>query len=262
LTDSRDIYKNGIYVEQNPSWHQEHSLRKAHELYEAISRNIQELTIGSTEIKICEIGCGYGGVLYHFSDLLERESGVRTKSVGIDLSPGAVESAKSAYGNHIHFICGDIDNLEEPVDLMLLVDVVEHVKDAKTFVKKVAEKTHWLLMRLPLENNLWNMALGKKKQLLKKHGHLHSYTFGSALKLLDDVEGIQIVEMRFTRNFMDPSNCATFVSRFMKWPRLFLSAISPRLNSFTLGGQSLIALINATRLPGDGDSRPEHSDKS
>ena len=241
LTDSIDFYKNGTYGKQNPSWHQEHSVRKAHELYAAISSHIQKITAGRNQIRICEIGCGYGGVLYHFSSILEKEYGIKVEALGIDLSAEAVGIAKKAYGDQIRFFCGDVDDMEERVDIMLLADVVEHVEDAVTFLKRANEKSKWLLVRFPLENNVWNILFRKKRYLLEKHGHLHFYTFGSALRLLEKVGGLRIYETRFTRNFMDPSNCTTFTARLMKWPRFLLSAISPRANSIILGGQSLVA---------------------
>lgn len=92
----------------------------------------------TSDLKVLEIGCGEGGNLKPFLDL-------GCKCVGIDLSMTQIENAKIFYKdhpnqNHIQLISEDIYNIEpfeEPFDLIMLRDVIEHIPNQTLFMNIV-----------------------------------------------------------------------------------------------------------------------------
>lgn len=99
---------------------------------------LEDLISIDKNISVLEIGCGEGGNLKPFLDLgCER-------IVGVDLSKGKIENAKSFFSNHpnkdnIEFIFDDIYNIEElgTFDIILTRDVIEHIHDQEKFMNFV-----------------------------------------------------------------------------------------------------------------------------
>jgi SAM-dependent methyltransferase len=92
----------------------------------------------SSSIRVLEIGCGEGGNLKPFLDL-------GCSCVGIDLSKAQIENARIFYKNHplcsnIELISADIykiDTIDEPFDLVMLRDVIEHNPNQSFFMQFV-----------------------------------------------------------------------------------------------------------------------------
>ena len=187
---------------------------------------------------VVEIGCGAGGVLYHFSRQL-KEKGFYNCAVGYDISPKAIEMAKNQYGEDVKFICSKEVNLDKKISVVLLVDVLEHLVDPADFLQASKKLTSYFLIRLPLDNNLWNIALNKLPKLERELGHIHYYTYMSAKKFIKS-QGLDIVNMRLTKNFIAKSNQKTIVSKIMRPVRILTSLISVRLNSLLWGGNSIV----------------------
>ena len=57
----KDIYNDGTYLKNNPTWHEEHSPWKAGEIKEIIERN------SLAPKQVCEVGCGAGGIISQLS---------------------------------------------------------------------------------------------------------------------------------------------------------------------------------------------------
>jgi len=81
--------------------------------------------------KILEVGCGFGGVISSFSG---------KTAVGLDVDKKLVAKAKKfASSTQTTFICADAERLpfkDETFDLVLLLDVVEHVTNPKMTISE------------------------------------------------------------------------------------------------------------------------------
>lgn len=120
----------------------------------------------TSELNVLEVGCGEGGNLKPFLDL-------GCKCVGIDLSTTQIENAKIFYKDHpnqthIQFISEDIYNIEpfdEPFDLVMLRDVIEHIPNQAHFmhfVKKFLKPEGLLFFGFPP----WYNPFGGHQQVL------------------------------------------------------------------------------------------------
>lgn len=151
---------------------------------------ILELLPGYSE-RVLEIGSGFGRTLEMLKK--ERRGG---EAVGIDFYEAAAVEAVTSMDR---FFCLDVekDALPESIgrfDLILLLDVLEHLVDPWTFLKRLKEKhlatggtmivslpnaRHFSLV-LPLLFGRWDY---RERGILDK-GHLRFFTKNSAMKML------------------------------------------------------------------------------
>jgi 2-polyprenyl-3-methyl-5-hydroxy-6-metoxy-1,4-benzoquinol methylase len=88
-----------------------------------------------SDLKVLEIGCGFGGNLIPF---LEKGCDV----VGIDIDPGSIKSAQERLSHYerLELIAEDIykvEGLEGKFDLIFMKDTLEHIPNQEEFLKKV-----------------------------------------------------------------------------------------------------------------------------
>lgn len=89
------------------------------------------------DLKILEIGAAYGETLFHL-----KEKNIANEVIGIDLFED--KNNTSRYKKLDKFIFGDIDKLDVSeynthFDLILLLDVLEHIVEPKSILKKTQE---------------------------------------------------------------------------------------------------------------------------
>jgi len=112
------IYNDGTYLENNPSWHEEDSPWKATQIRKIIERNSLHPD------KICEIGCGAGEVLKELSTFYS--DGVNFS--GYEISQQAYELCKKKEKPNLNFRLADLLEEEtEYYDIAMAIDVFEHV---------------------------------------------------------------------------------------------------------------------------------------
>lgn len=97
---------------------------------------------------------------------------------GYDISPQAIELCRPKSNERLHFTQGDL--LQEPGihwDLLLAVDVIDHVEDYLGFMRTVKDKATYKVFHIPLElfvlSALHSGFLRKQRQ---NSGHLHYFT--------------------------------------------------------------------------------------
>lgn len=235
-----DKYVNGDYIDHNPTWDIEHAPRKAEELLDVVSASMLKKLFDSRE-HVIEIGCGAGGVLFNFSKLLD-DQGIENVPVGYDISPVAIDMANEKHGSKAKFVCGKEINLDQKAAVVLLVDVLEHIEDPAEFMHTYKELSDYFLIRLPLDRSLWNLLLNKLPKLERELGHLHYFTYKTAISFVKNV-GMEVVSYKLTNNFAVSDNRQTLVSKIM-WPvRMLTSIISEKLNSLLWGGNSIVLLV-------------------
>src|SRR3974390_258656 len=93
-----DVYKDGSYLEKNPTWHVEESPFKVKYILRLLNKNCLELH------SVCEAGCGVGEVLR----LLQQQMPPDTDFVGFDISPQAHELSAPRSNSKLRFKLADI----------------------------------------------------------------------------------------------------------------------------------------------------------
>lgn len=227
---SESIYTDGSYLAKTKgTWHLEDSPCKARWIFSMLARH--------AELKprtICEIGCGAGGILAELQKMLPE----RITFTGYDISSQAHALSAQFSNPRCQFILGDAFADSSQYDLVLVMDVIEHIEDYFSFLRHAREKGEWKLYHIPLDayvsgilrgNNSWDTA-----------GHLHIFTIETALKALQHT-GQRVVDWMFTNGAIAVPG-KTPRGRITNLVRIPLAKLSKKLAVRLMGGYSMLVL--------------------
>lgn len=224
-------YNNGDYLAKNEDWHAADSQWKANQVDRIIKRN------GILSSSICEIGCGAGEILKQLSLKTSYE---KVEFYGYEISDDAFALCSTRETDRLHYFKKNLLQLEEKYDVVLCIDVFEHVEDYMGFLKLLKSKGEYKVFHIPLDLSVVSLLRGKLLQLRDLVGHLHYFTPDTAIATLSDC-GYEIIDAMYTPGFADkPSK--TLKSKLTKALRSVLYKISPKLVSTWFGGVSLMVI--------------------
>jgi len=226
------IYRDGSYLKQKPSWHAEESPFKVRQILRMLKQqNLAPKTI-------CDVGCGAGVVLAQLQPHLPPDC----DCWGYDVSPDAIAMCAGRVNKNLHYRNYDIrrDDSDTFFDLLLMLDVFEHVEDYIGLVRAVRSKAKQKLFHIPLDLSV--QAVLRKNGLLRRrddHAHLHYFTKETALRTLTDV-GYQLVDFFYTPRCIELGD--TLAQKVARIPRRLAFAVAPDVSVRVLGGYSLMVL--------------------
>ena len=229
-------YISGQYFEEWPTWHVEISPWSAGQIYRMMEKNhIMPKTI-------CDVGCGAGEVLKQLQVRMPDEC----QFWGYEISPQAFELAKSRENERLHFKLADIKQEKNVFfDLLLMIDVIEHVEDYFDFLRAIKSKSQYKILHIPLDLSARSIMSDGLIKVRERHGHIHYFTKNIALQALKDV-GYEVLDCFYTSPSIDLRTDDGFTNEIrrtlMKWPRKLLFAIHEELAVHMLGGWSLMVL--------------------
>ncbi len=175
---------------------------------------------------VIDIACGSGKILIEVSKKL----GIR-KITGIDISHKIIEIAKQNDVDRIgNWIPLDIfDYKESGYDLVLAIDIVEHVERDREILNKIAAMGSLAVIKVPIEDNPVNRFImcitGKKinpwKETETHYGHVRHYSLISFVELIQESD-LQIVKTEYIHL---PKRSKIFweISRLVFFPLWFVS---------------------------------------
>lgn len=225
-------YEDGRYAAANPGWHEEDSPWKAARIAALLDRHqLRPATVA-------EVGCGAGGVL----QALSGRWGPGVQCQGYEVSPDAFARCQGKATPSLQFHLRDL--LAEdtaPVDLVLAIDVFEHVDDYLGFLRRLRGKGRHTVFHIPLDLSAQTVLRGTPL-LTARHtvGHLHHFTQQTALATLRDT-GYDVLDHVYTAGALElPARHGK--AALLKLPRRLLFALAPDLTVRLLGGWSLLVL--------------------
>jgi len=226
---SKNLYLTSEYLSKNPTWHEQDSAWKARQ----IKQLLVKYKLGVRTIS--EIGCGAGGVL-----LALYKEYPEIEFFGYEISPSALELAKKKQNSHINFSQIQSESQCNFADLMLCIDVLEHVEDCYSFLRNVRSLSQWKVFHIPLEINVLAVLRGNFVEARENIGHIHLFDTKTALSVLRET-GYEIVDFCFTPGY-ETWPCNSFKSKIIQKSRRFLHEKNPDLLSKLIGGLSLLVL--------------------
>ena len=228
-----NIYTDGEYLRRNPSWDEEDSPWKAEQIRRMICR--KNLSYRS----VCEVGCGAGGIIQQLFLILPED----VVFDGYEISPQAYEIAKQKEGERLRFHLGDFLTAEtEPYDILLVIDVFEHVPDYMGFVQGCGSKAKYKIYHIPLDVHVSSVLRASLTNARDSVGHLHYFTAETALATLKDA-GQKILDVCYTDGGIALQRVHPSTKRMLaNIPRRILSKLSVPLAAKLLGGYSLLVL--------------------
>lgn len=229
-----EVYKNGVYLNNNPTWFSGGSSWKASAIFRLLDKN------NIFPKSVCEVGCGAGGVLASLSLLLKSV----TRCCGYDISPQAIALCKEKYGDSIEFYCEDFTaSANLGFDLILCIDVFEHIEDYFSFLRNIKNRSEFKAFIIPLDLSvqsiLRNSVILKSR---KEVGHIHYFTKDLALSVLKDT-GYKVLDYCYIGSSIDAPELS-WKARVMKIPRKLFFAINKDIAVRVLGGYSLLVLAH------------------
>lgn len=231
-------YLSGEYAESNPDWDSQDSPWKAALVADVLARH------DIRPRSIAEVGCGAGAVL---AALRKRFPEARLD--GFDIAPGLARLWEQRSGDGIRFTLGDFLELNrDRYDLLLVLDVVEHLGDPFTFLDRLRTHADRVVFHFPLDLSAGSVL--RETPLLhvrRKVGHVHYYTRGLALALLDEC-GYEVIEARYTGAAFNAPN-RSLRTRLAGLVRRFAYAMNRDFGARLLGGETLIVLARPRSGP-------------
>jgi hypothetical protein len=227
-----DIYTTGKYLESNPGWHVGDSPWKVEQILKMLGKH--NLHPGA----VCEIGCGAGEIISRLHGELNR-----AQCFGYEISPQAFELCSTKQKEGLRFVLGDLLETDEKFDLLLCIDVFEHVPNYLSFLERLRRHAENFVFHIPLDLSLLSILRPTRlEQVRYGVGHLHTFTQESALSVLKDT-GYEIRDSFLTAGGMElAKNQRRFRTVLANLPRRLIGSFSQRLAARLLGGYSLLVL--------------------
>jgi SAM-dependent methyltransferase len=225
------IYENGEYLASNPHWHLDHSSWKASQVLKMIRRN------SLTPSTVCEVGCGAGEILRR----LQQQLPENVRFYGYEISPQAYDLCRERANDRLVFHLQDhFRHDEAPFDLIMALDVVEHVEDVYGFLRGLRNKAQHKIFHIPLNLSAQSVLRGTPLTMVRRRvGHIHFFIKDTALALLQET-GYEIVDWFYTAAAWEKRRSLAWAPVRISCRLLF--ALSPDLMARALGGHSLLVL--------------------
>ncbi len=227
-----NMYTTGKYLENNPGWHTGDSPWKSRQILRMLTKhNLRPATL-------CEIGCGAGEILSQLHEELHE-----TQFFGYEISPQAFELCVARKKDRLNFFLGDLLETNNRFELLLGIDVFEHIPNYLSFLERLHEHADRFIFHIPLDLSL--LTILRPARLLKSRygvGHLHMFTYELAQAVLKDT-GYEIVDSFFTAGGIElPKNRRQVRTVLANLPRRLLGTVNTRLAAQLFGGYSLLVL--------------------
>ena len=224
------LYTQGDYLSKHPTWHMEDSPFKADQVLKMLARH-PELNIRS----VCEIGCGAGAILSELQKLMPQE----TIFKGYEISPQAHAISKRFENARCRYVLGDAFADSDRFDLVLLMDVIEHVEDCFDFLRKARQKGRYTIAHIPL-THASAVLRGVDGKAWDTVGHIHIFTLETAPMTLA-YAGHRVIDQFQTAGAIESPN-RSFRTRVANLARRLLMRIAPKMTVRLIGGYSLLIL--------------------
>ncbi len=230
MTEKIYTEQNGEYLKNNQTWHIEDSPWKAKQIIKMLNRNPIDLK------SIAEIGCGAGEILNQLHSSMPKN----ISFTGYDISSDAISIAKPREKERLEFKHENFLETDSKFDLLLMMDVFEHVEDYLGFLKLCKNKAKNTIFHIPLDISAQTILRNKLIYGRNSVGHLHYFMKETALATLVD-SGYEIVDFFYTAGSFDlPTK--SMKTKIAVLPRKLMFKVNEDVAAKLLGGFSLLVM--------------------
>jgi SAM-dependent methyltransferase len=231
-----DRYSNGSYLKHNSDWHQEDSPYKAGLVLKALEQSDVKFN------NCADVGCGAGLV----ASILAKK--FRDKQfIGFDTSKDVAPFWTKNEADNLTFSLTDIVDVQQRFDLVLCLDVFEHVDDYIGFLKALRERGSRFIFNIPLDMNVAKLLTGGLRYVREEVGHLHYFSTYSAIETLKYAG--YTIDCSFLSAMFRQTTPRNVRQAIMLAPRLLTSVLGDTLSALLTGGYSLVVLASPAEQP-------------
>lgn len=233
MSDATSIYTDGSYAANNPTWHEEDAPFKARYIAGILERNRISFQ------RVAEIGTGSGAVLLNLRQLTKRDD---VTWYGYDIAAEPLAKAAATAPAHVEFHDKNLLDLDAHFDVLVIADVIEHIRDYMTFADECRQKASYKVYHIPLDLHVMSVVRDSLDEARNTVGHLHYFSQKTALATLRDT-GHEIIDTQLTPGALELSRIhPSFRRSLANIPRRFVAGFSPSLATRLFGGWSLLVL--------------------
>jgi hypothetical protein len=231
LIAQKTVYQNGEYLHNNPTWHIEDSPWKAKHVLDIMKKN------RISPQSICEIGCGAGEILRQ----LQNQINPNCTFDGYEISPQAYALSQKQANPKLRFHLQNFLDSPSHFDLILLMDLIEHLEDYYGFLKKIHSCSDYKIIHMPLELTLFSILKPAGLQIpFSNLGHLHHFTKETALRTLTYC-GYEIIDWSYTNPFTELPKKGN-LNRLLKPAVKLAASINADVTNKVFGRNEIIVL--------------------
>jgi hypothetical protein len=224
-----ELYSSGEYAAKNPYWHQEHSVWKANQIRRMLACHSLRPTT------LAEVGCGAGAILEN----LHQHISPQPTCIGYEISPQAFSMAEKRTADGLTFRLGSPRLGHDYFDLVLAIDVFEHVEDYLGFIRSLQSFARWKIFHIPLDLSVLSLSRPRLLYMSRQQvGHLHYFTRETALASIEQA-GLSVRDWFYTSVELDEGPHG---QKRLHGLRKLLFAHHPDLAARWLGGFSILVL--------------------
>lgn len=230
------MYHDGHYAEHNPDWHEGDSDFKADAVVGILRAN------GITPVSAIDIGCGAGKVVANLAVAMPA-----TRWAGCDISPYAAQRWPTERSASVSYEMRDFCQGTDNHDLVIALDVAEHVPDYLGFLDVMRSRSKWCVINWPLDMNVVGLLSDHQVVQRRDYGHLHYFSVRTALATMETA-GFEVMESKLLPGFRAAGSKALQTSparRFLQALRVVAYRVSPGFTAKWLGGMSLLVLARS-----------------
>jgi SAM-dependent methyltransferase len=223
----KEIYTNESYKGKNPDWHESDSDWK----YKQMLQMLQAISFK----KVVDVGCGAGKLLENI-----QINYPDAELFGFDITANVHEFWKKRPAA-IKFSNEDFFSSNTRYDLLMLIDVFEHVENYYDFLRKLLPRSENFIFHIPLDMCALSDITNNYPQKRSSVGHLHYFNKSTALAVLKDC-GYNVVDYKITKGYLQS---ITKLNRYLLPVRIIFDfLLGKNFNSRFLGGYSMMVLAN------------------
>lgn len=223
--------QNSEYRKLNNSWHVEDSLWKAIQIVKLITKNKLEFS------NLSEIGCGAGEILVQ---LQKHYANPHKYYWGFDIAPDLKTYWEERSNSNLQFQLLDIYQLNKFTDILLIIDVIEHVEDYYSFIKATQNKGNYKIFHIPLDISVIGILRNMPMYFRQSVGHIHYFTEETALASLKDC-GLEVIDFIYTAGSIEVHN-KSIKSKVLNLLRWSMFKLNKKWTNRILGGYSILVL--------------------
>ncbi|MBN1437324.1 MAG: class I SAM-dependent methyltransferase [Sedimentisphaerales bacterium] len=209
LDNTTELYSSDKYITHYPTLFTEHSAWKMTKLCPPLDIWHKQLATSTQQVGLLDVGGGAGLILKATAEHIQKAYGCQVRKYALDLSPAMLETQRQNNPDLIEALQQDITATGFPdktFDLTLMIDVLEHVPDPEAVLRELKRISHYVLLKVPLEDHLVNRLSDflNRGQTRRSHreilGHVNFYTASSLRRQLTGHLG-RVLHFDYTNAF-------------------------------------------------------------